>query len=461
VNVPTIYPSAAAMFRISEGLGVWPYRGQVAAVGIGHAPTMRRWDGDPATTVGAWSVLAVRKAIADAGVTPDQVDGLVMTRDTTTGGRPQRWPTGEPVPADFLAAFENTSDPEDGLAHLSPEWLIKNLPELTNLKFVMVVEMDLACMSMVLAAAIEAVGRGMANICIAVKGWHNFAGRYHQGGNYAGPTIAGGPWKYGHEFLAGYPSYPTVIQFRRYMHKYGKTHEMMAPFVVNSRANGLLFPEGYWAQHRPVPLTIDDYLQAPLILKPANLLDHDLPIQTAGAYLITTAERAKDMAQKPVYILGHAGTAVVDGDFYGELPPRSIVDTLEEVEERTAATARKVYEAAGVKNTDIQFENTYDGFSMVHVYHIEGFQFAGIKNGEALDLFQTDISIHGPHPVSPSGGNIGGGRTRFWMHTDCIQQIQGRAGARAMTGIGSVQCGLSGAFATNWNNFIVWSSTPD
>lgn len=454
MNVPTIYQSAAAMYRLSEGLGVWPYRGEVAAVGIGHAPTMRRWDGDPGTSVGAWTMLAIRKAIADAGVTPDQVDGLVMARDTTTGST---WPAGEPVPADFLAAFENTSDPLDGLAQLSPEWLVRNMPELTNLKVVVVAEM---CMSMVLAAAIEAVGRRMATICVAAKGWHNFAGRYQQGGAFAEPTIAG-QFKYGPDTLAGPPSYQTVMLFQRYMHKYGKAHEMMAPFVVNSRANGLLFPEGYWAQHHPVPLTAQEYNQARWIVKPANLLDHDLPIQTAGAYLITTAERAKDMAQKPAYVLGHAGSGVVDGDYFGELPPRSTVETLEETECRAASTARKVYEAAGVKNTDIQFENAYDGYSLFHVFHIEGFQFAGIKRGEALDFFQNDISIHGPHPVSPSGGNIGSGRTRFWMHTDSIQQIQGRAGARAMTGIGSVHCGLSGGVLPNWNNFIVWSSTRD
>ena len=53
---------------------------------------------------------------------------------TTTGAL---WPEGEPVPADFLAAFENTSDPFDGLIQLSAEWLVKNLPELTGLKFVM------------------------------------------------------------------------------------------------------------------------------------------------------------------------------------------------------------------------------------------------------------------------------------------------------------------------------------
>ena len=46
--------------------------------------------------------------------------------------------------------------------------------------------------------------------------------------------------------LAGPPVYGTAQQFQRYLYKYGKTHDMMAPFVVNSRANGLKFPEGYW-----------------------------------------------------------------------------------------------------------------------------------------------------------------------------------------------------------------------
>ena len=67
-----------SMYRSTEGLGVWKHRGKVASVGIGHSPTARRWDGKPETSVGALSILALRKAIADAGVAPDQVDGLVL-----------------------------------------------------------------------------------------------------------------------------------------------------------------------------------------------------------------------------------------------------------------------------------------------------------------------------------------------------------------------------------------------
>ena len=95
------------------------------------------------------------------------------------------------------------------------------------------------------------------------------------------------------------------------------------------------------------------------------------------------------------------------GNRTGRVPPHGVIETLEETEENAAATGRKIFEASGITVDDLDFENLYDGFSLFHAFHIEGIGYAGIKRGEALDLFQTDISIHGPNPVSPSGGNIG------------------------------------------------------
>ena len=112
-----------------------------------------------------------------------------------------------------------------------------------------------------------------------------------------------------------------------------------------------------------------------------------------------------------------------------------------------------------VTASDISFENLYDGFSLFHVFHIEGLGFAGIKQGEALDLFQDDISINSARPVSPSGGNIGGGRTRFWHPSDAIQQIQGRAGARQIRI--PAQIGAAGGMTPTSSNFIIWSATPN
>src|SRR4030095_16477322 len=66
----------ASLYRTTEGLGLWEHRGKVAAVGVGHSPTAPRWDGPTEAFVGAWRILALRRAIADAGVSPDQIDGL-------------------------------------------------------------------------------------------------------------------------------------------------------------------------------------------------------------------------------------------------------------------------------------------------------------------------------------------------------------------------------------------------
>ena len=307
---------------------------------------------------------------------------------TTTGAF---WPEGEPVPADFLAAFQNTSDPFDGLIQLSPEWLVKNMPELTGLKFVMTASI---CMSMAAVAAIEAVGRGMGQVVVAVKGWHNIPGRYGQRGAHAQDTVSG-PGKYGRA-LAGPPVYGTAMQFQRYLHKYNKTHDMMAPFVVNSRANGLKFPEGYWYQHRPTPLTTEEYLESRWVAEPANLYDNDIPIHTAAAYLFTTAERARDLRQPPAYVLGHASGGRIAGDYLLGFKPRSTIDNLEETQEWAARTARRLYESAGITASDVDFENAYDGFSLFHVFWIEGFGFFGIKEGEAW--------TSSPARTSPSTG---------------------------------------------------------
>jgi acetyl-CoA acetyltransferase len=412
-------------------------------VGIGHSPTERRWDGTRDTSVGAISILALQKAMEDAGVTPDQVDGLVIVPVTTTGAF---WPEETPLPMDVINSFNTTNDPLDGIAKLSAEWLLQNMPELTNVKYT---AYGPTCMSNALNVASQAIGDGLTHTCLVLKAWHNLPGRYYQSGVNAENEV---PGTHATRSLWGAPAcYGTALQFAEYCRKYGKTHDMMAPFMSNSRRNGLMFPEGYWAQHRPEELTAEDYEYARWIAKPANLFDNDIPIMMAGAYLFSTAERAKDMKQKPVYILNHAAS---NGK------PRSLVPTLAEVESETASTGRKIYEGAGITADDLSFENMYDGFTLFHQFHLEGLGYRGIKFGEALDFYQTDISIEGPNPVSPSGGNIGSGRSRVWLHTDSIQQIQGRAGDRAVTGV-KPEIAVSGGPMPLGGNYTVWSATPN
>ena len=94
------------------------------------------------------------------------------------------------------------------------------------------------------------------------------------------------------------------------------------------------------------------------------------------------------------------------------------------------------------------------------MFWIEGFGFFGVKEGECLDFFASqDISISGPTPVSPSGGNIGSGRTRFWKWTDTIQQLQGRAGERQVKI--DARIGVAGGCTPHWTNFAALSKDPE
>src|ERR1700722_3068522 len=84
VNVP--HPGVPRdWFRTRDGMGLWESRGKVVATGIGTSPTSRRWDEKPENSMGALTIMAIRKAIADAGISPEEIDGLVLTPESTTG----------------------------------------------------------------------------------------------------------------------------------------------------------------------------------------------------------------------------------------------------------------------------------------------------------------------------------------------------------------------------------------
>ena len=78
--------------------------------------------------------------------------------------------------------------PLDGVGQLSSEWILKNMPELTNIKFTMYAP---GCMSAAIVVAAQAVGSGLCNTCLVLKGWHNLEGRYNHGGISAADEVPG------------------------------------------------------------------------------------------------------------------------------------------------------------------------------------------------------------------------------------------------------------------------------
>ena len=421
-----------SIYRRKEGLGVWEHRGKVAVAGIGQAPTARRWDGTLETSLGAWQILAVQRCLEDAGISPDDVDGVVAC----PGGMGDVW---KPRPY-----FDPPYDSEDGLSGVSADWVVKNMG-LKNVKFT---SHGPVCISNALCVAAQAVGDGETKVCLVVRATGNMPGRYHQN---PGNTVSGNA-QWNDTF--GWGLMPQIgFGFESYCRKYGTNHDRMAPFVVNQHRNGLLFPEGYYAQHRPEPFTEEDYLAGRWLQKPLNIWDADLPIQTAVAYLYTTGERARDMKQKPVYILNHVSQRGVI---------RSYVETLEETEAFTDSIAKKVLEGSGLTSREVDIYNPYDGYTLFSQYYLEGMQWHGVKRGDAHDFYAGDIRVEGPHPFSSSGGNAGNGRTRWWIYTDCIQQLQGRAGQRQVTiKNGRPETAVAGAFTPGTSDWTVFGTSPD
>ena len=68
-------------------------------------------------------------------------------------------------------------------------------------------------------------------------------------------------------------------------------------------------------------------------------------------------------------------------------------------------------------------------------FFLEAFQWHGVKRGDAFAFYAGDIRVEGPHPLCSRGGNLGNGRTRTAMYTDCIEQLRGTA-ARGRSGFG-------------------------
>jgi len=403
-------------YRTQEGLGLWESRGKVAAVGVGVSPQDRRWDEKPETSLGAYGILSVQKALDDAGLTVDDIDGVVSDQ----GGLGGPW-APRPIPPAFAAAYQPTpDDPEDGLSKVTADWLIRNMG-MKNTKYV---DSHHHALGWTLTMAIEAVAQGKANYCVVVRALNNYEGRYGQGGAAAADMARGNnqwdmPWGWSGPSMESDP-------FQRYLWKYNQTHDKLGAFAVNNRRNGLMNPISYYYQNRQDTLTMEDYLSGRWVAEPLNLYDCDLPTMVVGAFILTTAERAKDLKQPPAYVLGH-----MNNDFSERGAIRSNILTLEEEEDMAAHGARKLYEASGLAAKDINAPNLYDGYINFTMFWLEGFGYGGVKKGEALDFIQGgNIAIEGPYPLNPSGGNNGTGRGHGIAHYhDAILQVQGRAGA--------------------------------
>jgi hypothetical protein len=221
----------------------------------------------------------------------------------------------------------------------------------------------------------------------------------------------------------------NIFPHNQYCLKYGGKHDDLAPFVVNQHGNGLLTPLGYNATHNVPQLTIEDYVNSRYVLNPLRLWDCDRPVNASAAYLFTTAERARDMRQSPVYVLNHS---------QHNFRQRTTQPDLDEIEDWTDRAARRMYEGAGLGPNDVGIFNPYDGYAPMAQFFLEGFQWHAVKRGDAFAFYADNIRgrgtaplerrqsrdralpfghVHRQHRAAPRHGRSGFGQRLRWRHS--------------------------------------------
>jgi acetyl-CoA acetyltransferase len=229
-----------------------------------------------------------------------------------------------------------------------------------------------------------------------------------------------------------------ALAARRHMHEYGTTSEQFGAVAVACRRHASLNPN---AQMRS-PITIEDHQSSRFIVEPLHLLDCSLVSDGAGAVIVTTAERARDLPQPPVHVLG-MGSACR----FGELTYNVPITT-------TAApeAAARAFAIAGLTPASVDFAELYDCFTPVVLMTLEDYGVCGKGEGGAF-VEGGRIELGGELPVNTHGGLLSQAHIGGMLHiTEAVTQLRHQAGARqadgAKVGVVSGQCGELGIHVT-------------
>ena len=202
-------------------------------------------------------------------------------------------------------------------------------------------------------------------------------------------------------FGAHIPGFYALVA-QRHMHEYGTKPEQLAAIAVACRKHASLNPA---AQKRD-PITVEDVLNSWMISTPLRMLDCSLISDGGGAFIVTTLERARNLRQRPIRLLGagQAHSYYHMGHLAGGvgLPPGhkndfNLTNTLQRV------AARDAFGEAGVTPADIDVAEIYDSFTITALMQFEELGFC--KKGEAGAFVEGGrTELGGELPVNTHGG---------------------------------------------------------
>ncbi|WP_211330406.1 thiolase family protein [Prauserella muralis] len=210
----------------------------------------------------------------------------------------------------------------------------------------------------------------------------------------------------------------------RYLHENSIDREHLGRVAVNSRTNARSNPLAAMRS----PLTLDEYLAARLVREPLGMLDMDLPVDGAEAFILTTSEHARDLPHTPVLV--HTAA-------------EGLVDTASD-EEQLASLAhhgqdivvRQLRARSQRSLNDVDVAYVYDGFTFITLSWFEKLGWcAPGEAGPFLDHAWHDeqqrLLVDGRVPVNPQGGMLSEGGTQgAGFVRDAVHQLRGTAGDR-------------------------------
>lgn len=343
---------------------------------------------------------AVREAIADAGLTLAQIDGVA-----TYPGRM----------ASFLGFSPVGSDELIEVLGLKTRWHL-GAGEMTA---------QLGAIS----AAAMAVQTGQARHVLCFRTVYEAAAlsRPEEFAPLNRKTVDGaGQWVV--PFYA-YSAANWTAQFAmRHMHRYGLTREQLAQIALNDHANAARNPRAIVKK----PLTLDEYFSARMITTPFCLYDCDRFTDASTVIIVSAGDALNEIKTTPIRIAASAGS--VERYSWDQAEWAAAYPTGKELWKRTDYTPADV--------DTVQF---YDGFAFQPITWLEGLGFCEVGEGGKFIEGGKRIALDGELPMNTGGGQLGWGRLHgFGYAYESVVQLRGEGGARQIAGDPRVAVATSG-----------------
>ncbi len=226
------------------------------------------------------------------------------------------------------------------------------------------------------------------------------------------------PQPFEHPYKPFNPPSSYALAAARHMHQYGTTRAQLAEVAVAARKWAQLNPEAFSRD----PLTVDEVLGSRMISDPLTVRDCCLVTDGGGAFVLVRADRAKDVAKQPAYLLG-AGSAHWHRQI-SSMPDLTV----------TAATesGMRAYAMAGLKPSDVDVIELYDAFTINTILFLEDLGFCRKGEGGAF-VSGGRIAPGGELPVNTNGGGLScvhPGMYGIFTIIESVRQLRGECGDR-------------------------------